>query len=84
MMRQRELSADRAAALLTGRPTTLLAAIERCSDSASLTPTRDLRAALTVGFVAAVATPRGVGESTHPDLHERAEVLARVAGSLGS
>jgi Zn-dependent protease with chaperone function len=84
MMRQRELSADRAAALLTGRPSTLLAAIERCSDSATLTPTTDLRAVLTVGFVAGIVKPRGAGEDTHPTLRERAQVLARVAGSLGT
>jgi len=83
MMRQRELSADRAAALLTGRPSTLLAAIQRCSDSASLAPSRDLREALTVGFVAGSGPSRGAGEATHPDLRERADVLARVASSLG-
>ena len=84
MMRQRELSADRAAALLTGRPTVLLAAIERCGDSGVLSPTRDLRAALTVGFVAGVIEPRNADEATHPTLAERAEVLARVARSLGT
>ena len=83
MMRQRELSADRAAALLTGRPSTLLAAIERCSHSSTMTPNRDLRAAMTVGFVAATATLRSADEATHPSLSERAEVLARVAASLG-
>jgi Zn-dependent protease with chaperone function len=83
MMRQRELSADRAAALLTGRPSTLLAAIERCSGSASLSPTRDLRAAMSVGFVAAIVKPRSAAEATHPTLQQRSEVLARVASSLG-
>jgi heat shock protein HtpX len=82
MMRQRELSADRAAALLTGRPSVLLSAIERCSSSATLSPTRDLRAAMTVGFVAAIVKP-SAEESTHPTMQARAEVLARVAASLG-
>ena len=84
MMRQRELSADRAAALLTGRPSALLAAIQRCSDSTSLAPTRDLREALTVGFVAGSGSSRTEEEATHPDVSQRAEVLARVASSLGT
>lgn len=82
MMRQRELSADRAAALLTGRPSVLLAAVERCSDSHGST-TRDLREVATVGFVATGDDGRP-GTGTHPPASERAEVLARVARSLGS
>ena len=82
MMRQRELSADRHAALLTGRPTVLLAAVQRC-DASDAGVNRDLREVATVGFVASDAGGHRHDESTHPTAAERAEVLARVARSLG-
>jgi heat shock protein HtpX len=79
MMRQRELSADRAAALLTGRPTSLLHAVERCT-ATQASPTTDLREVASVAFVA-----RGRHDAdTHPSTAERATVLARVATSLGT
>jgi Zn-dependent protease with chaperone function len=84
MMRQRELSADRAAALLTGRPSTLVAAVERCAADESTAPVRDLRDAMLVGFVSATDSRVPAGMETHPSLQERTEVLARVARSLGS
>lgn len=83
MMRQRELSADRHAALLTGHPSVLLAAVQRC-DASDGAVVRDLREVATVGFVATddVGYPRAT--DTHPSAAERAEVLARVATSLGT
>jgi Zn-dependent protease with chaperone function len=82
MARQRELSADRHAALLTGHPSVLLAAVQRCSGSEGGV-TRDLREVATVGFVSTTSTYLRDTE-THPSTDERAEVLARVASSLGS
>lgn len=81
MSRQRELSADRHAALLTGRPTVLLSAVQRCS-GASAGVARDLREVATVGFVATSSHHPEQAE-THPSVEERAEVLSRVAASLG-
>ena len=83
MMRQRELSADRAAALLTGRPTSLLHAVERCSGSHGV-PNVDLRQVAVVGFVPAGARHGTPDTDTHPTTAERAAVLARVATSLGT
>jgi heat shock protein HtpX len=83
MMRQRELSADRHAALLTGHPSVLLAAVQRC-DASEGGAMRDLREVATVGFVASEPGYAGPGTDTHPSIPERAEVLARVASSLGS
>lgn len=82
MMRQRELSADRHAALLTGHPSVLLAAVQRCDGSGGAVP-RDLREVSTVGFVASHDATDDAGAATHPTATERAEVLARVATSLG-
>lgn len=81
MSRQRELSADRHAAMLTGHPTVLLSAVQRCSGTTGGVA-RDLREVATVGFV---ATRHGFEPETetHPSTDERAEVLARVAASLG-
>ncbi|MGE0818707.1 MAG: M48 family metalloprotease, partial [Candidatus Nanopelagicales bacterium] len=80
LMRQRELSADRAAALLTGRPGDLDSAVRTCTDGSSAQP--DLRVALGVPFVEASA-PESYERRTHPSVHERAESLARVAAQLG-
>jgi heat shock protein HtpX len=79
MMRQRELSADRAAALLTGRPSSLLHAVETCTASYG-SPSTDLRAVAGVGFVASGR----YDADTHPSTAERAAVLARVATALGT
>lgn len=83
MMRQRELSADRHAAMLTGRPSVLLAAVQSCGDSDGGV-TRDLREVALVGFVATDRRAVPSDTDTHPTADERAEVLARVATSLGS
>lgn len=83
MMRQRELSADRHAALLTGHPSLLLAAVQRC-DASDGAVGRDLREVATVGFVASCSGGVRPGTGTHPSVGERAEVLARVASSLGT
>ena len=83
MERQRELSADRAAALLTGAPDSLLAALASCDPAPGEIPLRDLREVLAVAFVAAPGAASGGPHDTHPSVAERAEVLARAAASLG-
>jgi heat shock protein HtpX len=84
MMRQRELSADRAAALLTGKPSAVADALQSCAGPAAGIPTRDLRAAMSLAFVSVHQSSLRHWADTHPSLPERAEVLARVAASLGS
>ena len=82
LMRQRELAADRAAALLTGRPGDIDAAVRTCSYGPGSLGPADLRVALGVPFVEAVV-PERFDWRTHPTVQERAESLARVAAQLG-
>lgn len=85
MMRQRELAADRAAALLTGRPQALAAALQSCTPRpGGLPPLGDLRAQLATGFVAPYEDGDDFYWHTHPTLGQRVEVLSRVATSLGT
>ena len=92
LLRQRELSADRAAALLTGHPADVVAALRRCGDDDSLPGTADLRGTTSVAFVPMALpvrpTPHGGFRSdpppTHPALAERTENLARVAARLAA
>ena len=80
LMRQRELSADRAAALLTGRPGDLDSAVRTCTDADE--GPADLRLVMAVPFVE--ASPSGPADRrTHPSVDERAASLARVAAQLG-
>jgi len=82
LMRQRELSADRAAALLTGRPADLDSAVRTCTDAGAAASPPDLRLAVAVPFVA--DSDAGAPEQrTHPGIDERARHLARVAAQLG-
>lgn len=89
---QRELSADRAAALLTGRPADVVAALRRCGDDDSLPGTADLRDTTSVAFVPMAMpvrpTPHGGFGSdpppTHPSVAARTEALARVAAQLSA
>jgi heat shock protein HtpX len=83
MQRQRELSADRAAALLIGNPTSVLSALESCDPDPSDIPVRDLRDALVTAFVAAPGAALGGPLDTHPTLAERRALLARTAAQLG-
>jgi heat shock protein HtpX len=84
LMRQREHAADRAAALLTGRPSSMVAALEACSSDGASVRDADLRAAVALGFVPPRERGFGYPEDTHPTLAKRTEVLARVATTLGS
>ncbi len=88
LSRYRELSADRAGALLTGRPAGLARALQKISGDMAAIPTRDLREkeAMNAFFI----TPAFGGEeslaslfSTHPPLERRLEQLARISAQLG-
>ena len=88
LSRYRELSADRAGALLTGRPAALGRALQKISGDMGAIPTRDLRAKESMN--AFFITPAFGGTqsmaslfSTHPPLEQRLEQLARISAQLG-
>ncbi|MGI8334095.1 zinc metalloprotease HtpX [Actinomadura scrupuli] len=88
LSRYRELSADRAAALLTGRPSALASALTKVSGEIARIPTNDLRAAQPFNaFFFAPALTRGVSIasllSTHPPLERRLQQLAEISAQLG-
>ncbi len=89
LSRYRELSADRAAATVTGRPSTLAAALVKVSGEMSKIPTRDLRSAEPLNaffFTPALANGFSLSSlfSTHPPLQRRLEQLARIEAEMGS
>lgn len=88
LSRYRELSADRSAALLTGRPSSLASALTKVTGQLSRIPTQDLRK--NQPFNAFYFAPAlGGGEtvsrllSTHPTLEQRLEQLGRITVELG-
>ncbi|WP_433325644.1 zinc metalloprotease HtpX [Spirillospora sp. CA-294931] len=87
LSRYRELSADRAAALLTGRPSALASALTKVSGEIARIPTRDLRAAEPFNaFFFAPALAKGFSVSslfaTHPPLEKRLAQLQAISGQL--
>ncbi|HEV8424954.1 MAG TPA: zinc metalloprotease HtpX [Actinomycetes bacterium] len=88
LSRYRELSADRAGAILIGRPSLLASALVRITGDMGRIPTRDLRAAepLNAFFFAPALAPGFSFSSlfaTHPSLDRRLEQLARLETQLG-
>lgn len=88
LSRYRELAADRAGALLTGRPSALASALTKVSGDIARIPTKDLRTAQT--FNAFFFTPAlGPGTTlanifaTHPPLQRRLDALAEISAQLG-
>ncbi|MFI0712600.1 zinc metalloprotease HtpX [Streptomyces inhibens] len=87
LSRYRELSADRAAALLTGRPSALAAALTKVTGQIARIPTEDLRKAQP--FNAFYFAPAFNKESfnrllsSHPTLEQRLDQLGRIAAELG-
>jgi heat shock protein HtpX len=87
LSRYRELSADRAAALLTGRPSALASALTKVTGEIARIPTSDLRSAQ--AFNAFFFTPafgKGVSVaslfSTHPTLDKRLAQLSKISDQL--
>ncbi|MEU5894211.1 zinc metalloprotease HtpX [Streptomyces sp. NPDC047461] len=87
LSRYRELAADRAAAMLTGKPSVLASALTKVSGDIARIPTKDLRTAQ--AFNAFFFTPAlGPGTvvaklfSTHPSLERRLEALAEISVEL--
>jgi heat shock protein HtpX len=88
LSRYRELSADRSAAILTGRPSTLASALVKVSGEIARIPTRDLRAAEPLNaffFAPALAPGFSLSSlfSTHPSLERRLDQLARIEREMG-
>jgi heat shock protein HtpX len=96
LSRYRELSADRSGALLTGRPSSLAAALVKVTGDIGKIPTKDLRTAQPMNaffFAPAMslhghAGPRRNSKwanlfSTHPSLERRLEELDKIQKQLG-
>ena len=88
LSRYRELAADRAAAILTGRPSDLASALTKVTGRIAAIPTQDLRTAQAFNaFFFAPAKGRGASLanlfSTHPTLERRLEQLAKISAQLG-
>jgi heat shock protein HtpX len=88
LSRYRELSADRAGAILIGRPSLLASALVKITGDMGRIPSRDLRAAepLNAFFFAPALAP-GFSFSTlfatHPPLERRLEQLEKLETQLG-
>ncbi|MFE0426749.1 zinc metalloprotease HtpX [Streptomyces sp. NPDC058953] len=87
LSRYRELSADRAAALLTGRPSALASALTKVTGEMARIPTEDLRKAEPYNafwFAPAFSSRESLGRllSSHPTLEQRLEQLAAISARL--
>jgi heat shock protein HtpX len=86
LSRYREFAADRSAALFTGRPSALAAALSRLQSAAEQAPQQDLRevASMQAFFI---VPPRAAGAftrllATHPPMEERIARLAEMEARL--
>ena len=87
LSRYRELAADRAGAMLTGRPSTLASALTKISGDIARIPSRDLRQAQAFNafFFAPALSGKSVSSlfSTHPPLETRLDRLGALSRELG-
>ena len=83
----RELSADRDAALLTGRPSALASALTKVTGQIVRIPTEDLRKAqpFNAFYFAPAFNKESFNQllSSHPTLEQRLDQLGRIAAELG-
>jgi heat shock protein HtpX len=86
LSRYREFTADRGAALITGRPSALASALQKISTQMQNTPQRDLRAAENMNaFFIVPASVKGSLKTifmTHPPMEKRIERLAEYERQL--
>lgn len=86
LSRYRELAADRAAAFLTGNPSTLASALTKISGEMGQIPSKDLRAASGSNHLALIPAANGKDViqlfSTHPKLEKRLEQLQKISQQL--
>jgi heat shock protein HtpX len=87
LSRYRELSADRAGAFLTGKPSALASALTKITGDIASIPAKDLRAAQPMNAFFIAPAVAGLSWSTitssHPSLEQRLEQLAKVSAELG-
>ena len=88
LSRYRELSADRSAALLTGRPSALASALTKVTGDIGAIPSQDLRKAQPYNafYFAPALSARELATnafSTHPSLEQRLEQLGKISAELG-
>ncbi|KUL40414.1 heat-shock protein HtpX [Streptomyces sp. NRRL F-4489] len=87
LSRYRELSADRAAALLTGRPSALASALTKVTGQIARIPTEDLRKSqpFNAFYFAPAFNKESFNQllSSHPTLEQRLDQLGRIAAQLG-
>jgi heat shock protein HtpX len=87
LSRYRELSADRAGAYLTGKPSQLASALTKITGEISAIPQRDLRAASAMNafFIAPAVSGLSLRTltATHPTLEQRIGQLAKISSDLG-
>jgi heat shock protein HtpX len=86
LSRYREFSADRGAALITGRPSALASALVKISSGMHRIPEKDLRAAseLNAFFIFPAGVGKGIGAlfATHPPMEKRIAALQRLESQL--
>ncbi|MFI7102923.1 zinc metalloprotease HtpX [Streptomyces sp. NPDC050161] len=87
LSRYRELSADRAAAILTGRPSSLASALTKITGQIARIPTDDLRKSqpFNAFFFAPAFNKETFNRllSSHPTLEQRLDQLGRISAQLG-
>jgi heat shock protein HtpX len=86
LSRYREFSADRGAALITGRPSALASALVKISGGMARIPQTDLRASkeLQAFFIFPPGAGKAIGGlfSTHPPMEKRIAALQRLEAQL--
>ena len=86
LSRYREFSADRGAALITGRPSALASALMRLNGAMQRVPDQDLRAAerMNAFFIVPTSVKSSVHTlfMTHPPLEKRIEALQKLESQL--
>lgn len=86
LSRYREFSADRGAAVMTGRPSALASALMKISGGMERIPQQDLRAAneMAAFYIFPPNTRSAIGNlfSTHPPMEKRIDALMRLEGQL--
>jgi heat shock protein HtpX len=82
LSRYREFSADRGAALITGRPSALASALVKISGGMARIPKKDLRAASELNAFFIFPTSVGGLFATHPPMEKRIAALQRLEAQL--
>jgi len=86
LSRYREYAADRGAAVVTGRPSALSAALVRISDGIEKTPQQDLRevGAASAFYILPPRAKNAIGQlfSTHPPMEKRIAALQQIEAQL--